>query len=470
MKLDFNLFIDGVTQSGATKDDFRKALDLVKSGNYRSTPQDRAAMLNLLRFSDFLSGGANGKTFEPAIFGFVGEPKNIGAYITKDSAPDVELKYTDVVRIFGQEFAEQFAFDPSVTDVTNRTIEIKQKLRSSQTTFTQLGAKSGFAQEIERIRAQAEIKEKVGKDGRVSIKASLYDDDRLFAWFESPEQTKYRNALITQFEQKMQNYLLFAYTDGKLSVKAFPGLAKEFNLRKSAARRRQMTSLEFTGGATGGSVALRASAEGDRLIREKAIDVTSQIQNAVEKNFGRNLLNFYLNGDGAAVFKKTGANTKYGFVNGIAEILIIIKEFDPKAGGKPFTFEGQVDDTRMGTMTSKAKMPKQRARAQSQTQQGVSAAQITELARRAFVQKMPKGQINGPPAPVEGILTYRSGRFAQSFNILTIDERANKIRYTYDPIYRVHEATSRNPRTLIESAIRNVVQRKLGKMFGYISQ
>ena len=42
MKLDFNLFIDGVTQSGATKDDFRKALDLVKSGNYRSTPQDRA--------------------------------------------------------------------------------------------------------------------------------------------------------------------------------------------------------------------------------------------------------------------------------------------------------------------------------------------------------------------------------------------------------------------------------------------
>ena len=169
MKLDFNLFIDGVTQSGATKDDFRKALDLVKSGNYRSTPQDRAAMLNLLRFSDFLSGGANGKTFEPAIFGFVGEPKNIGAYITKDSAPDVELKYSDVVRIFGQEFAEQFAFDPSVTDVTNRTIEIKQKLRSSQTTFTQLGAKSGYAQEIERIRAQAEIKEKVGKDGRVSI-------------------------------------------------------------------------------------------------------------------------------------------------------------------------------------------------------------------------------------------------------------------------------------------------------------
>ena len=115
-------------------------------------------------------------------------------------------------------------------------------------------------------------------------------------------------------------------------------------------------------------------------------------------------------------------------------------------------------------------MPKQRARAQSQTQQAVSAAQITELARRAFVQRMPKGVNKRTPPPVDNILTYRSGRFAQSFNILTIDERANKIIYTYDPIYRVHESTSRNPRNLIEGGIRKVVQRKLGKRLGFIRQ
>ena len=111
----------------------------------------------------------------------------------------------------------------------------------------------------------------------------------------------------------------------------------------------------------------------------------------------------------------------------------------------------------MGTMTIRPKCQTE-ARAQSQTQQGVPCT--TELARRAFVQKMPKGQVNGLPAPVDGILTYGSDA---PFNhlIFGIDERAKKIRYTYDPIYRVHEATSRNPRTLIESAIKNVVQRNL---------
>ena len=32
-------------------------------------------MLDLRRFSDFLSGGAGGKQFDPAIKGFIGEPK-----------------------------------------------------------------------------------------------------------------------------------------------------------------------------------------------------------------------------------------------------------------------------------------------------------------------------------------------------------------------------------------------------------
>ena len=124
-----------------------------------------------MRF-DFLSGGANGKTFEPAIFGCGG--KNIGALQLKTQHQTWSLNITDVVRIFGQEFAEQFAFDPSVTDVTNRTIEIKQKLRSSQTTFTQLEL-SLVKQEIERIRA--EIKEKVDSKGRVSIKAVCMTTD-----------------------------------------------------------------------------------------------------------------------------------------------------------------------------------------------------------------------------------------------------------------------------------------------------
>ena len=121
-------------------------------------------------------------------------------------------------------------------------------------------------------------------------------------------------------------------------------------------------------------------------------------------------------------------------------------------------------------MSAKAKPIAKRSSVKSAQQQVISVAQLTELARKAFVQRMPKGQPDGPPPPVDGILTYRTGRFAKSFEILSVDERAKRIRYTYDPIYRVHEETSRNPRTLIESGIRRVVQQKFGAAFRFIRQ
>ena len=81
LKLDIDLVFDGIEQSGARKADFQKALQLVKSRKYRSTAADRAAMLDMRRFSDFLSGGSGGKAFgTPAFDGFYGEPTDVRGY------------------------------------------------------------------------------------------------------------------------------------------------------------------------------------------------------------------------------------------------------------------------------------------------------------------------------------------------------------------------------------------------------
>ena len=111
----------------------------------------------------------------------------------------------------------------------------------------------------------------------------MYDQNILFKWFESPGNEKYRERLIKQFEQKMQNYLLFTYVNGCFKYLLSQGWQK-INLQ-SAANRRKYTTLEFTGGATGGSVALRTSAAGGKLIKDSMINVTSQVVSRLKINF-----------------------------------------------------------------------------------------------------------------------------------------------------------------------------------------
>lgn len=462
MKLNFDFIFDGVSDGKGLKSQFNEAIKLVSKGNYRSSPKDRSAMLNLQLLSDFLSGGARGKQFAPALAGFYGEPKNLAAYSSPDSAPDVELTYEALVTMFGEKIASQFAFDPSVTDAGSRTIEIKQSLSGGTTTFTQLGGQDSAqnAASIERIRREATIKEKVDSKGKVSIKASLYDQDKLFRWFEAKEQTAYRNALLTQFEQKMQNYLLFSYVDGKFKALAAPGLAKAFNVRSSAARRRKLLTLEYTGGASGGSVALRTSAAGSALIKQLNIDVTNQIVQSAEKHFLQNILDFYVRGEGSKVLRKTGLNTKYGFVNAFAELLLIAREFEKL----PASLSFQTADQKMGKISSRANPREQADKPVSAKQQLISEVQLTALVQKAMLQRMPQGSPGGPPAPTPGILTNRTGTFVRSTQITLINKRNKEIKFKYDPIYKIHESTYK-PTELISQSIREVAQQAFGKRF-----
>ena len=471
MKLDLNIIFDGVPDGKGLRSAFNNAVTLVKNKQYKSTPQDRAKMLDLRRFSDFLSGGAGGKQFDPAIKGFIGEPKDLSRYQSQESAPDTELAYDDIVTLFGEDIAKQFEFDSTTTDRNKRTVEIKQKLNEGGTsTFTQLGSgltrgSKEFAGSINAIRSQADIKEIVDKKNRIKIKASLYDQQKLFKWFESPAQTKYRNALITQFNQKMQNYLLYTYADGKLKISAVPGLAKKFDL-STAARRRKFTTLEFTGGASGGSVALRTSAAGNELIKKSMIEVTQRIVAQAEEKFLENILKFYVRGEGANVLRKNGAQTKYGLVNAFAELLVIAQEFERN----PLEIEFKSGPMQSGRVISKAKSSAKRKRqTKDPIQHQITVQQIEALARKLFRSKMPKGTPGGPPPPINEILTERTGRFAQSFTITKFNKSKEFIEYTYDPIYNVFESERRAPSKLIEEqGLRPAVQQLIGKYHRFI--
>jgi hypothetical protein len=422
VKLNVDIIFDGVPDGKGLKSAFGEAVKLVKNKQYKSTPQDRAKMLDLRRFSDFLSGGAGGKQFDPAIKGLFGEPKNLSRYQSEESAPDTEVGYEDIKILFGEEIAEQFEFDTTTTDRNKRTIEIKQKLKEGgTTTFTQLGSgltrgSKEFAGSINAIRSQATIKETVDKKNRIKIKAELYDQEKLFKWFESPAQTKYRNALITQFNQKMQNYLLFTYTDGKLKISAVPGLAKKFDL-STAQRRRKLTTLEFRGGATGGSISLRTSKAGNALLKENMKDVTQRVVARAEEKFLENILKFYVRGAGSDVLRRNGAKTKYGLINAFAELLVIAQEFERN----PLEIEFKSGPMQSGRVISKAKSSAKRKRqTKDPIQHQITVQQIEALARKLFRSKMPKGVPGGPPPPINEILTERTGRFAQSFTVTRI--------------------------------------------------
>jgi hypothetical protein len=471
VKLNVDIIFDGIPDGKGLKSAFGEAVKLVKNKQYKSTPQDRAKMLDLRRFSDFLSGGAGGKQFDPAIKGLFGEPKNLSRYQSEESAPDTEVGYEDIKILFGEEIAEQFEFDTTTTDRNKRTIEIKQKLKEGgTTTFTQLGSgltrgSKEFAGSINAIRSQATIKETVDKKNRIKIKAELYDQEKLFKWFESPAQTKYRNALITQFNQKMQNYLLFTYTDGKLKISAVPGLAKKFDL-STAQRRRKLTTLEFRGGATGGSISLRTSKAGNALLKENMKDVTQRVVARAEEKFLENILKFYVRGAGSDVLRRNGAKTKYGLINAFAELLVIAQEFERN----PLEIEFKSGPMQSGRVISKAKSSAKRKRqTKDPIQHQITVQQIEALARKLFRSKMPKGVPGGPPPPINEILTERTGRFAQSFTITKFNKSKEFIEYTYDPIYNVFESERRAPSKLIEEqGLRPAVQQLIGKYHRFI--
>jgi len=129
----------------------------------------------------------------------------------------------------------------------------------------------------------------------------------------------------------------------------------------------------------------------------------------------------------------------------------IIMEY-PSGASIPMT-KGKIKGSRKGGPRKKKEM-----------QATISSSQLTAAVQRSLFARMPKGPLQGPPLSDE-ILTNRSGRFVRS--VIT-QVRGNLIRYYYNPIYEVHQNTSRNPNETIEGSIRNITQRRVGRQFNVL--
>ena len=110
------------------------------------------------------------------------------------------------------------------------------------------------------------------------------------------------------------------------------------------------------------------------------------------------------------------------------------------------------------------KRTKKKKRKLSTIQATISSAQLTASVQRSLYARMPKGPLRGEPLSGD-ILTNRSGRFVKS--VIT-QVRNNLIRYFYNPIYKVHESTGRDPSETIEGSIRSITQRQVGRQFNIV--
>jgi len=98
---------------------------------------------------------------------------------------------------------------------------------------------------------------------------------------------------------------------------------------------------------------------------------------------------------------------------------------------------------------------------------GINFLELQEIAKRRIRERMPSGPRRGPPLSND-TLTYRTGRFFNSVRIVNIDMRKRMIQYAYDPVYRVHEDTPRDPKKLVGGTIRETAIAVLGATFNVV--
>ena len=91
---------------------------------------------------------------------------------------------------------------------------------------------------------------------------------------------------------------------------------------------------------------------------------------------------------------------------------------------------------------------------------------ITALTKREMLRRMPIGPVGGPPKSSR-VLTYRTGRFVNSLQVIA-DMRTQNMQYYYNPNYWVHEATSRDPKNLIGSSLNSVTRSLFGNRFNLV--
>ncbi|ASE99694.1 hypothetical protein [uncultured virus] len=310
-----------------------------------------------------------------------------------------------------------------------------------------------------------------GKNLKQDIKDNLQITSPDFKkFFFSNAGKAYRDRVITQINQKVANFGVFNFVDAQKgkppTFSIFPGVARALNINNPSNfekfieidKRTDKPTLN-SDGTVSFPVNFRLRPVAEKFLEKYAVDVTQKFFDKLGKDVGVRFVRFL-----DKKLKKNKDNVDY-----IREIITIARELSPELKDTPLDVKTSILKARMGSLqlSPKFKVPKADDIKTKPFQNLISRVQLQELARKVFTQKMPRGPRRGPPLS-QDVLTFRSGRFARSFQVLQLNLKKRMIAYTYDPVYRVHESSNRDPRDLLGDSIRDVVLQIFGTQFNVV--
>ena len=177
------------------------------------------------------------------------------------------------------------------------------------------------------------------------------------------------------------------------------------------------------------------------------------------------LLTKAINDSNRVVVKSLEGQVSQALINAIADIGLIPTDKNIGEIRKLLVSQnskyaiGYLTDVNIISQNSFTRKDVKEKKKTKELQKFISDAQLSAIVRQLTFNKMPKGELRGPPlSPTK--LTYRTGRFVESIRVKQ-DQKKNIVKYYYMPLYRVHES-SRPPSEIIEPSIREAVKALYG--------
>ena len=387
------------------------------------------------------------------------------AFTKGKSAPDAVITFADAVVLFGQEAARasELGLGAAQTDKNLISTEFKtiaigkgQKLTTitEQRTAIDLSFVPGMQEELD-----ADVDPKRTK--------TALSGESVRNWMFSGQAEDYKNLVINVINEKLANYVVFNYLDklhgegGRVpKVFYFPGAAKHLNIRDKSRFEKYITvspdksKSTYQDGVYRSRVQFKLSKIAENELENKATETTKRFWKTLGPKISKRFVAYVMNNLG----------NKVRSIEFLEELLLFARELDPSRSETALVMRSEIPKATMGAITSSTRSEPSSRKKSKSIQATISSAQLTASVQRSLYARMPKGPLRGEPLSDE-ILTNRSGRFVKS---VVTQVRDNLIRYFYNPIYKVHESTGRDPSETIEESIRTITQRQVGRQFNIV--
>ena len=387
------------------------------------------------------------------------------AFTKGKSAPDAVITFADAVVLFGQEAARasELGLGAAQTDKNLISTEFKtiaigkgQKLTTitEQRTAIDLSFVPGMQEELD-----ADVDPKRTK--------TALSGESVRNWMFSGQAEDYKNLVINVINEKLANYVVFNYLDklhgegGRVpKVFYFPGAAKHLNIRDKSRFEKYITvspdksKSTYQDGVYRSRVQFKLSKIAENELENKATETTKRFWKTLGPKISKRFVRYVMDNLG----------DKVRSVEFLEELLLFARELDPSRSETALVMRSEIPKATMGAITSSTRSEPSSRKKSKSIQATISSAQLTASVQRSLYARMPKGPLRGEPLSDE-ILTNRSGRFVKS---VVTQVRDNLIRYFYNPIYKVHESTGRDPSETIEESIRTITQRQVGRQFNIV--